>query len=447
LKRTSEYALAIRVFMEKNCFNKKTFFIVFLLIGITFVAGCFSPPNSGLNIYPKAVYTERGTHSVNGHLGCYFLSQTALTENNNFLLDFKRDHAYTSSGEHCRWGMRILSIETLPGDGVIQVFGVKNSYMTYPYNWFSVEIKPYVQHINLTIKNTDGLFRKVSFNLKEPKRLAKLEVNNWQTSLTTKEDANAKNTLNPPTRPKPLTPIIKTPKPNPSITQTEQSPIPNTLIYSGTGFMFSNKDYVITNWHVIRGAKNIKVKFLNGEKINAEVLLKDSKNDIAFLKLERSPQLPASSLRVGNSSNVRMGDKVFTIGYPAHWVMGQNPKYTEGVVNALSGIKDDPAVFQISAQIQPGNSGGPLFNQSGEVIGITQAALDPQLATKSIGALPQNVNYAIKSSYISALLPMLPETLIAPRGIVVVPTEPENTLANFIGKVKKNIVLIEANTK
>ena len=211
--------------------------------------------------------------------------------------------------------------------------------------------------------------------------------------------------------------------------------------------MFGSKDYVITNWHVIREAKNIKVKFLNGEKINAEVLLKDSKNDIVFLKLERSPQLPASSLKVGNSSSVKMGDKVFTIGYPAHWVMGQNPKYTEGVVNALSGIKDDPTVFQISAQIQPGNSGGPLFDQSGNVIGIAQAALDPQLATESIGALPQNVNYAIKSSYIKKLLPMLPEILVSNRGIVVVPSDPKNSLANFIDKAKNNIVLVEATGK
>ena len=142
-----------------------------------------------------------------------------------------------------------------------------------------------------------------------------------------------------------------------------------------------------------------------------------------------------------------MGDKVFTIGYPAHWVMGQNPKYTEGVINALSGIRDDPKVFQISVQIQPGNSGGPLFNQSGEVIGITQASLDPQLATESIGALPQNVNYAIKSSYIKKLFPMLPETLVSNRGIVVVPTEPKNSLANFIDNAKKNIVLIEASAK
>jgi len=214
--------------------------------------------------------------------------------------------------------------------------------------------------------------------------------------------------------------------------------------YSGTGFLFSSKDYVITNWHVIRGMKSIKVKFLNGEKINAKILLKDAENDIAFLKLEQSPQLPASEIRIGDSSKIRMGDEVFTIGYPAHQILGMNPKYTKGEVNALSGISDDPTVFQISVQIQPGNSGGPLFNSSGEVIGITQASLDPKVAMGTFGTLPQNVNYAIKSSYISSLLPMLPETMIASRGIVVVPADPENNLANFIDKVKKNIVLIEA---
>ncbi|MBC8282490.1 MAG: tetratricopeptide repeat protein [Nitrospinae bacterium] len=214
--------------------------------------------------------------------------------------------------------------------------------------------------------------------------------------------------------------------------------------YSGTGFLFSSKNYVITNWHVISGTNKITVKFLNGEKIKAEVALKDPQNDIAFLKLERQPQLPPSDLKIGDSSRIKISDEVFTIGYPAYWLLGENPKYTRGEVNALSGIKDDPRVFQISVQIQPGNSGGPLFNSRGEVIGITQATLDPKLAIESFGTLPQNVNYAIKSNYISALLPMLPETLIASRGILVVPTEPENTLSHFIEKAKKNIVLIEA---
>jgi S1-C subfamily serine protease len=218
-----------------------------------------------------------------------------------------------------------------------------------------------------------------------------------------------------------------------------------TSIYAGTGFMFSGKDYVITNWHVIRGMNSIKILFLNGEKINASVLLKDAENDIAFLKLDKTPQLPPSNIRIGDSSKIRMGDEVFTIGYPAYQILGKNPKYSKGEVNALSGINDDPRVLQISVPIQPGNSGGPLFNSIGEVIGITQASLDPKVAISAFGTLPQNVNYAIKSDYISNLLPMLPETMIASRGIVIVQKDPENTLSNFIEKIKKNIVLIEAN--
>ena len=204
---------------------------------MTFISGCFSPPNSGLNIYPKVVYKERGTHS-NGHLGCYFLSQTALTEHKNFLLDFKRDDSYTSRGEACRWGNRLLSIETVPNDGIIQVFGIKNSYINYPHNWFSVLIKPYVQHINLTIKNTDGLYRKVSFELHEPIKLAKLEIDNWQTSLTSKEGIDARDSLNLPISPKLLPPAKQPPKAKPPITQSEQPPIPNKQKYSGTGYMF-----------------------------------------------------------------------------------------------------------------------------------------------------------------------------------------------------------------
>jgi S1-C subfamily serine protease len=233
-------------------------------------------------------------------------------------------------------------------------------------------------------------------------------------------------------------------------TMIQREPPPQTLkgirsVYSGTGFLFSSKDYVITNWHVVRGANNINIKFINGEKIEAKVVLKEPKNDIAFLKLLRQPQLPPSNLKIGDSSHMKMGDKVFTIGYPAHFVMGDNPKYSEGVVNSITGLKDDPTVFQISVQIQPGNSGGPLFNSSGEVIGITQSSLDPNLAIEVFGGiLPQNVNYAIKSSFITALLPMLPETLIASRGIVVIPSGFENTLANFIEKAKRNIVLIES---
>ena len=173
------------------------------------------------------------------------------------------------------------------------------------------------------------------------------------------------------------------------------------------------------------------------------MLAKDSQNDIAVLKLSQSPSTQIPDLNFGDSSKVRPGDKVFTIGYPASSILGKNQKITDGIVSSITGIEDDPTMFQITVPIQPGNSGGPLFNESGEVIGITTASLSLN-AIRSLGAVPQNVNYAIKSSFVNNLLTTIPKTLLSNRGIVVVPSKPGNSLADFFERVSNNIVLIEA---
>ena len=177
--------------------------------------------------------------------------------------------------------------------------------------------------------------------------------------------------------------------------------------------------------------------------IDADVISKNVKNDIAILKLKTSSSITSRELKFGDSSKARMGEKVFTIGFPVSSVLGERPKYTEGVISAVTGIKDDPTVFQITVPMQPGNSGGPLFNQRGEVIGITTASLSLR-ATEALGAIPQNINYALKSSFVKNLLASIPESLLSNRGIVVVPKDPENSLADFIEAVTGNVVLIEA---
>jgi S1-C subfamily serine protease len=222
-----------------------------------------------------------------------------------------------------------------------------------------------------------------------------------------------------------------------------ESPSSRSSLYSGSGFLFSSKDYVITNYHVVRGLKTIKVKFLSGEIIEATVASVDENNDVAFLKLAKSPKMPSSNVRIGDSSTVKLGDRIFTIGYPATKILGMSPKYSEGVVNSIKGLKDNPAFFQISVPIQPGNSGGPLFNEQGEVIGITTSSLDAGLARDAMGAAPQNVNYAVKSAFIRNLMPTIPDIMLANRGIVVVPNDPGSSLSSFIDKVKRNVVLIE----
>ena len=212
-------------------------------------------------------------------------------------------------------------------------------------------------------------------------------------------------------------------------------------VATGTGFLFSSSDYVITSYHVIHGAKSIRVRLINGERIDATIALKDTNNDIAILKLSQSPASRQNIIVLGDSSSVKTGDRVFTYGFPLVDLLGDaEPRYSEGVVNSLSGISNDPRLFQVSITIQPGNSGGPVFNEKGELIGVVTSSIDSVQTQKVFGTTPQNVNFAIKSSYIKSLLPNLPDAFIRDKGIVVVPVEE----VGFKERVKNDIVLVEA---
>jgi S1-C subfamily serine protease len=104
-----------------------------------------------------------------------------------------------------------------------------------------------------------------------------------------------------------------------------------------------------------------------------------------------------------------MGDKVFTIGFPVSLVLGKEAKYTEGVVSSISGIKDTSSLLQITVPVQPGNSGGPLVNEKGEVVGIITSSAAILPFVKESGTLPQNINWAVKADYLRPLIE-LPET-------------------------------------
>ena len=230
----------------------------------------------------------------------------------------------------------------------------------------------------------------------------------------------------------------------PALTPPSAVPQKKLLIHTaGTGFSFGSSGYILTNFHVVKDAKYIKVRFLNGDVAEAKIIIKDESNDIAFLKPERSPKLPGANISLGDSSAMRIGDKVFTIGFPMSNILGHQPGYSEGVINSLAGVGDDPRTFRISIPIQSGNSGGPLFSQKGEVVGIVSSSLDSANTFQVFGNTPQNVNFAVKSTFVKNLLPMIPDALISPTDIVVVPKD-SGSLSSFIERVQNNIVLIEA---
>lgn len=178
---------------------------------------------------------------------------------------------------------------------------------------------------------------------------------------------------------------------------------------SGSGFFITTGGIIATNAHIVQDASNIEVIVSNEIgtfPYKAKVLLVDGMNDVALLQIEDEKFKGLNIIPYGITENSDVGSKVFTIGYPLKDVMGSNYKVTDGIISSKSGIADDVRYYQISVPLQPGNSGGPLFNKEGNVIGITSARLNGQ----AIGTQIENVNYAIKSSYLLNLYKMLPNS-------------------------------------
>ena len=139
--------------------------------------------------------------------------------------------------------------------------------------------------------------------------------------------------------------------------------------------------------------------------ISAKVVKVDAANDLALLKAEGK----FSALPVAASRAVKLGGTVATVGFPNIGLQGFAPKLAKGEIASLSGAGDDARYFQISVPVQPGNSGGALVDERGNVVGVVAAKLSARAALASSGALPENVNYAVKSSYLLGFLESVPE--------------------------------------
>ncbi|MBV8037587.1 S1C family serine protease [Roseateles sp.] len=166
----------------------------------------------------------------------------------------------------------------------------------------------------------------------------------------------------------------------------------------GTGFVVGADGLLLTCAHVLGEFKEATVT-LNGQRLLADVVQADKEADLALLRL-REP-LPAGSTVLpfrGAARPAAMGDDVFTIGYPLSRLLGNAARMTRGLVSATAGMRDNPKELQVTAEIQPGNSGGPLLDREGNVVGVISKTLNAgRVAAATGGALPQNVNFAIKS--------------------------------------------------
>lgn len=173
------------------------------------------------------------------------------------------------------------------------------------------------------------------------------------------------------------------------------------LVGTGTGFVVNHLGNIVTNYHVVENCLSIAINE-DGRESGLELLASDKKNDIAILSSNKEKKdfaVLLSPLRVG-----RLGEEVIALGYPLHGVLSGNPNLTTGNISALAGIGGDTSVLQISAPVQPGNSGSPLINRKGLVIGVVQSKLNVIKLAQYTGDIAQNINFAVKIKKVIELL-------------------------------------------
>ena len=221
--------------------------------------------------------------------------------------------------------------------------------------------------------------------------------------------------------------IAKKETPPKSTTPNSQS---NTHVLQGcgSGFFITEDGYLITNHHVIEGGRTFEI-LTSSKKYDAKVVKADEQLDIALLKVEGVEVKPFS---FASRRTEKLGASILTMGFPQPDIQGwTDPKVTKGIISGDSGFRGDVKLYQIDASIQPGNSGGPVFNGHGCVVGVAVARLK----------FGQNVNYCIKKSYVLAFLKAFPECF---QGVVGCEdcTAREKEIEDVVSEVRDSCVLV-----
>jgi S1-C subfamily serine protease len=176
-----------------------------------------------------------------------------------------------------------------------------------------------------------------------------------------------------------------------------------TVSKTGTGFVISPNGHIVTNQHVIAGCTGDIRGNLTGEPVmTLRTVSSDESNDLALLQAPAS--LSFKDFARIRDRSIRSGDSVVVIGFPYHGLLTSDFTVTTGIVSSLSGIWNDSRFLQISAAVQPGNSGGPLLDSNGLIVGMVAAKIDAMKFIRATGNIPENINFAIKTGAIRDFL-------------------------------------------
>lgn len=205
-----------------------------------------------------------------------------------------------------------------------------------------------------------------------------------------------------------------------------------------SGFLITEDGYLLTAAHVVGDRESAEVSFSpRGAKVSATVVATDENSDVALLKIDSIQKF--NPVRFSSMPLAKLGQTVFTVGFPLPDIQGFEPKVTKGIISAMKGIQDDVRTYQIDAAIQPGNSGGPLVDEFGNVVGMLVAKLDEARLLLLTGVVPQNVNYALKKPYVLEFLSDFPKVVDA----ISVGDDKPMEFEEAVERVRNSTVLVE----
>jgi S1-C subfamily serine protease len=166
---------------------------------------------------------------------------------------------------------------------------------------------------------------------------------------------------------------------------------------TGTGFFVSAGGHIVTNAHVVDGCRTV-----NSSRGGA--LSEVSIDKEADLAVYVSSEKPTAFVRLHGGREARAGETVVAVGYPLRGLLSSGQIVTTGIISALAGIKNDRRRIQITAPIQPGNSGGPLLGENGSLVGVVVDKLNAVRVAEVVGDMPQNVNFAVSLGTLQSFL-------------------------------------------
>jgi S1-C subfamily serine protease len=173
------------------------------------------------------------------------------------------------------------------------------------------------------------------------------------------------------------------------------------LLSTGSGFLISSDGHLITNAHVISGCGTVRTHALGADSVDVRVVAIDENSDLALLE---GPANQAHPAQFRGSPSPRAGESVVFLGFPLHGLLANEPNVSVGVISATAGLRNDSRFIQVTAPIQPGDSGGPVLDASGHVVGVVVGKFNALNFAAATGTLPENVNFAISARIVMPFL-------------------------------------------